>query len=126
LLIKGYWVFEVYVDEEASIEQRKAGCGQWLQFNADGTFRGGHWDQQTHAGVWHLNFGGTSPRLWLDSNVDKLDAVWEIQGSKPDEMGWVRMKDSAVGLYRRSIMCRMMNMIEMPTKQQFAGQFDGL
>ena len=128
ILIKSYWVFEFYVDDQASLEQRKAGSGQWLQFNADGTFRGGHWNQQTHAGVWHINFGETYPRLWLDSNVDKQDAVWELQRVSGDqtEMGWRRVNDSGVGPYRRSIMCKMMNMMDMPTKQQFAGQFNGL
>jgi len=127
VLTKGIWVTEFYVDKFASRAQKMAGTGQWLQFFGDGTFKGGHWQKQTHSGVWYLNYGTEKPTLIIDSNVDNLDAWWEIHGitSSQDAMSWRRVPEAApeFGPYRKSIMTKMMELNDLPTKEQFAGQF---
>jgi hypothetical protein len=126
VLTKGTWVTEFYVDKAASRAQKIAGTGQWLQFYGDGTFKGGHWGTQTHSGVWSMNFGTEKPTLILDSNVDLQDAWWEIHGitGGQDAMSWRRVPEMSTGAYRKSIMTKMMELTELPTKEQFAGQFN--
>lgn len=130
VLTKSIWVTEFYVDKYASRAQKMAGTGQWLQFYGDGTFKGGHWQEQTHAGVWSINFTTEKPTLVLDSNVDNLDAWWEIHGitGAQDAMSWRRVPEATseynFGPYRKSIMVKMMELVDLPTKEQFAGQFN--
>ncbi|MFT7120100.1 MAG: hypothetical protein ACJAZ9_000270 [Neolewinella sp.] len=126
VLTKSIWTFEFYVDNNASRPQRMAGTGQWFQFNGDGSFKGGHWQHQTHSGGWSINYTTKHPTLVIDSNVDGLDAWWEIQGitDQQDAMAWVRVSDSGVGLYRKRIQGRLMELSDRPTKEQFAGQFN--
>ena len=130
VLTKGIWVTEFYVDKYASRAQKMAGTGQWLKFLGDGTFQGGHWQEQTHAGVWSINFTTEKPTLVLDSNVDNLDAWWEIHGitGAQDAMSWRRVPEATslynFGPYRKSIMVKMMELVDRPTKEQFAGQFN--
>lgn len=128
VLTKGIWVTEFYVDKYASRAQKMAGTGQWLQFFGDGTFKGGHWGMQTHAGVWYLNFTTEKPTIIVDSNVDNMDAWWEIHGitGNQDAMSWRRVPEAApeFGPYRKSIMVKMMELSDLPTKEQFAGQFN--
>ena len=127
VLNSGTWVYEFYVDSQASLGQRQAGTGQWLEFRPDGTFVGGHWDRQTHSGAYYLNLQGEYPRLTLDSNVDRLDADWDIQGTtaEQDQMSWRRVTDSKFGPYRKSVLCKMMKMDGRPTKKQFANLYRG-
>lgn len=128
LLLTGYWVIEFYIDNRASRQQRLAGTGQWLLFQPDGTFTGGHWDRQTHAGAWYLNYNTQYPTLTLDSNVDQLDAVWEMQRIAADKenMGWRRFYDVDFGPRRGSIILKLNRLDNMPTKEQYAHQLKGL
>ncbi|MEM9836006.1 MAG: hypothetical protein AAF828_05860 [Bacteroidota bacterium] len=120
LLTRNYWVAEFYHDSHASVEQRKRGQGQWFQFNPDGTFIGGHWDRQTHAGAWYLINDTGKTYLQIDSNVDRLDATWDVQaiGSEQEAMGWVRTTKFGPRT-PKSITVKMIELFNMPTKQQF-------
>lgn len=120
VLTKSIWVFEFYIDSQASLPQTAQGTGQWMQFNPDGTFIAGHWQQQTHSGAWYLDYQEKFPKLTLDSNVDRMDAVWEIQAinAEQDNMGWRRVPD-AFGPYRKSIMGKVIELYDRPTRQQF-------
>lgn len=126
VLTKSVWVTEFYVDKFASRAQKMAGTGQWLQFYPDGTFKGGHWKKQTHSGVWAMNFTTEKPTIILDSNVDQLDAWWEIHGitGPQDAMSWRRVPESNLKAYHKSVMAKMMELSDRPTKEQFAGQFN--
>jgi hypothetical protein len=128
LLTKSYWVIEGYLDNESSGQQRIAATGQWIQCFDNGTFFGGHWGRQTHAGVWYLHYNHKFPRLILDSNVDRMDGTWDMQGLSPDhsEMSWVRLSGDVFGLPHRSISVRLVELYDRPTKKQFAGVHKGL
>lgn len=128
MLTKSYWVVEGYADRDGSRAQKIAATGQWLQCFPNGSFRGGHWGKQTHAGAWYLNYQGRFPRLTLDSNVDRLDSVWEIQGVSGDQasMAWIRVNSEGFGLQRRSLSVKLVELYDRPTKEQFAGVHGGL
>lgn len=126
VLTKGFWVTEFYVDKAASRAQKIAGTGQWLQFYGDGSFKGGHWGKQTHSGAWSINYTTEKPTVVIDSNVDEMDAWWEIHGvtSSQDAMSWRRVPESQFGPYRKSIMVKLIELSDMPTREQFEGQFN--
>lgn len=129
MLTKSYWVIEGYADTKASRAQKIAGTGQWIRCFDNGTFYGGHWDRQTHAGSWYLDYSTSKyPRLTLDSNVDRMDAVWEMQAIAGDqtEMAWSRISDSKFGPYHRAFSVKLIELYDMPTKAQFAGVHGGL
>jgi len=128
-LIKGIWTFEFYLDDDASIPQKIAATGQWLQFLPDGTFKGGHWQRQTHGGAWYIDLQDpAAPVITLDSNVDRLDAKWQVQSidGPMEQMGWVRMPNSGFGLNHRSIPAKLIQLTDLPTRKQFAKQLGGL
>lgn len=120
LLTKSYWVAEFYHDSYGSANQRLAGQGQWLQFNPNGTFVGGHWDKQTHAGAWYLLYDGQKRYLTLDSNVDRLDAKWDLQkiNGQRDAMAWVRTPELGPRT-PTTIQMKLIELYDMPTRQQF-------
>lgn len=120
ILTKSTWVFEFYIDSQASLPQTAQGTGQWMQFFPDGKFIAGHWERQTHAGAWYMDYQERFPKLTLDSNVDRMDAVWEIQAinAEQDNMGWRRVPD-AFGPYRKSIMGKVIELYDRPTRKQF-------
>lgn len=125
LLVKSYWVCDGYADNNGSGWQRLAGIGQWFKFNTNGTFSGGHWGRQTHAGAYYLDFQGEHPRITIDSNVDRLDAVWEMQAinGPQDAMAWVRVGNSGFGpKLRETVQAKWISLDDRPTKQQFARQ----
>lgn len=127
VLTKGIWTFEFYVDNNASRAQKIAGSGQWFQFNGDGSFIGGHYQNQTHSGLWYMQYTTEHPTLIIDSNVDNHDAWWQIQGITPqqDAMAWVRVSDTdGYGPYRKRIQGKLMELTSLPTKKQFEGQFN--
>ncbi|MEL6141189.1 MAG: hypothetical protein AAFU67_06195 [Bacteroidota bacterium] len=120
LLTKAYWVFEFYHDPNGSAGQRKRGAGQWFRFSPDGSFTGGHWGRQTHAGLWYLLYDGNHRYLTIDSNVDQLDGKWDIQaiGSEQDAMGWVRQNDFGPKL-KSPVQGKLIELYNVPTKEQF-------
>lgn len=115
-----YWVMEFYHDSYGSAQQRLEGQGQWFHFNPDGTFTGGHWDRQTHAGAWYLVFEDDHRYLTLDSNVDRQDAKWDMQkiSGERDAMGWVRSGDFGPRT-PRTLQAKMIELFDMPTRAQF-------
>lgn len=128
MLCKSYWVIEGYADNDGSRPQKIAATGQWIQCFPNGTFYGGHWDRQTHAGAWYLDYTQEHPRLTLDSNVDRMDAIWEMQRISGDqtEMAWVRLSDTNFGVRHRPISAKWIELYDRPTKEQFAGIHGGL
>lgn len=128
MLCKSYWVVEGYADNDGSRPQKIAGTGQWIRCFPNGTFYGGHWGRQTHAGAWYLDYTQKYPRLTLDSNVDRMDAIWEMQAIAGDqtEMAWVRLSDTNFGFRHRPISAKWIELYDMPTKEQFAGIHSGL
>lgn len=123
LLTESYWMIDKYADNEATRPQRIAATGQWIRCFDNGTFYGGHWDRQTHAGAWYLDTStGPHPRLTLDSNVDRLDAIWELQAIANDgqEFAAVRLNEPTFGYPHRPFSAHWIKILEMPTKTQFA------
>lgn len=122
LLTADYWMIEGYTDALASRAQRIAATGQWIRFYNNGTFQAGHWDRQTNAGAWYVdNSTGKYPRVTIDSNVDRLDAIWEIQGSSNnDTFVAVRLNEPSFGFPHRPFSARWMRLSDRPTKKQFA------
>ncbi|MEM7572046.1 MAG: hypothetical protein AAF433_04055 [Bacteroidota bacterium] len=116
-----YWVFEFYHDGAAAIAQRKQGKGIWFQFKTDGTYNGGHWDHWTHSGVWHIQPDGTHNYLVIDSNVDRHDATWDVQGLSADqtEMGWARTNKTGFQKEGRNVQGKLIRLFTAPTKEQF-------
>lgn len=121
MLVKSYWVVEGYADGKASRFQRMAGVGQWIRCFANGTFHGGHWDRQTYAGAWYMDYQGKYPRLTLDANVDRMDSVWEIQGVSGDQasMAMIRPGDTNFGFKWSPVSAKWIELYDMPTKAQF-------
>ncbi|MBC6995716.1 hypothetical protein QWY85_18130 [Neolewinella lacunae] len=122
VLTRNVWCFEFYNDNQASVPQKVAGTGQWFQFANDGTFKGGHWNRQTYAGVWYLDYQEKFPKLTLDANVDAMDAIWQVQAISGDQesMAWVRPSNSGFGPQRRPISAKLIMLTTLPTKEQFA------
>lgn len=114
-LMQDYWVFEFFVvpnDEEGSQFNR----GRWYNFHADGTFDGGHWQEQTDFGNWYYRVTPDKTFVLVDSEVNDLnDAEWEIQGSTYDytAMSWVR-----TGKFgdQRQILGKLLRLTTTPTK----------
>ena len=120
MLTRDYWVVEFYHDSFASKEQRKKGQGQWFQFNPDGSFIGGHWEKQTHSGLWYIIYDGDKKYITIDSNVDRLDAKWDMQaiGGEEDAMGWVRSTEFGPRT-PKSVTIKLITLSDVPTKKQF-------
>lgn len=120
MLTRDYWVVEFYHDSFASVEQRKRGKGQWFQFNPDGSFIGGQWEEQTHSGLWYMIYDGDKKYITLDSNVDRLDGKWDMQaiGGEEDAMGWVRSIEFGPRT-PKSVTIKLITLTDRPTKQQF-------
>jgi len=125
-LCKSYWVVEGYADSRASRPQKVAATGQWIQCFPNGTFRGGHWDKQTHAGAWYLTYNEKHPLLQLDSNVDRMDAIWEIQGMSGDQASIVVVRRNTFGPHHNSISSKWIELYDRPTREQFKHVHQGL
>jgi len=123
ILTRTYWVFEFYHDPNGSIAQRKVGQGLWYRFQPDGSFIGGHWDRQTHSGLWYLTYDGDKVFITIDSNVDRHDGKWDIQaiGREQDTMAWVRTYDFGTRT-RSPIQGKLIELFNVPTKEQFGVQ----
>lgn len=125
-LCKSYWVVEGYADSRASRAQKVAATGMWLQCFPNGTFRGGHWDKQTHAGAWYLTYNEKYPLLQLDSNVDRMDAIWEIQGLAGDQASIVVVRRNTFGPSHNSVSSKWIELYDRPTREQFKNLHQGL
>ena len=123
LLNEGIWTIEFYIDEEADARQRMFGTGQWMQFFPDGHFIGGHWQRQTHSGAYYVNLGEKYPMITFDSNVDQLDATWEMQRIADDRenMAWRRADEKNFGPKRRNIVLKLNKLDNRPTREQYDG-----
>lgn len=125
-LCKSYWVVEGYADSRASRPQKVAATGQWIQCFPNGTFRGGHWDKQTHAGAWYLTYNEKYPLLTLDSNVDRMDATWEIQGFAGDQSAMALVRRNTFGPRHNAISAKWIELFDRPTREQFRHVHQGL
>ena len=125
-LCKSYWVVEGYADSRASRAQKVAATGQWIQCFPNGTFRGGHWGKQTHAGAWYLTFNEKYPLLQLDSNVDRMDAIWEIQGFAGDQSAMAVVRRNTFGPHHNSVSSKWIELYDRPTREQFKNVHQGL
>ncbi|MCB9080687.1 MAG: hypothetical protein H6555_03140 [Lewinellaceae bacterium] len=125
LLTAAFWVFEFYVipDRPGAGVPRK---GTWYRFNPDGTYVGGHWEDQNDYGTWFIEEkpsmhrpGETFRNIFIDSAVDDFrDVEYEIQGVEAagEVMSWVKTKNSAD---KESGLAKAIKMLSSPTKQQF-------
>jgi len=117
-LMQDFWVFEYYVlnnDPEGSTFNR----GRWYKFHPDGTYDGGHWQDQTDFGNWYYKLTSEKTYILIDSEVDDLnDAEWDVQTSTRDftAMSWVR-----TGKFgdQRVVSAKLIKLQSMPTKKQF-------
>lgn len=91
-LQKEYWVFEFMV-HPYDVDISRFNRGRWYDFHADGTYTGGHWQEQNDSGNWFYRGTPQQTFVVVDSDANDLnDAEWEIQGSTYDytAMSWVR------------------------------------
>jgi len=119
ILTKDFWVFEFYVSD-SDFEGGKANRGRWYQFNMDGTFASGHWQQQTAYGSWKIDYSEQYPMIIIDSYKDSEDCAWQLHSLTPDqtEMSWVGGK----GYANYADMAKLINLMTMPTKAQFGDE----
>jgi hypothetical protein len=119
ILTKDFWVFEFYVSD-SDFEGGKANRGRWYQFNMDGTFASGHWQQQTAYGSWKIDYSERYPMIIIDSYKDSEDCAWQLHSLTPDqtEMSWVGGK----GYPNYADMAKLINLMTMPTKKQFGDE----
>jgi len=114
-LMQDYWVFEFFVvpnDQQGSQFNR----GRWYKFFPDGTFEGGHWQEQNDFGNWYFRTAPDKTYVLVDSEVNDLnDAEWEIQGSTFDytAMSWVRTGNFGD---QRKILGKLLRLTDPPTK----------
>ncbi|MEL7124554.1 MAG: hypothetical protein AAFO07_34290 [Bacteroidota bacterium] len=115
-LTMDFWIFEHYIitgDREASLFNK----GKWFQFYTNGTFKNGHWEEDTGEGTFFLKDGPMGAILTLDNVDDSQDAEYEIQGINPakDEMSWV-----GTGTYgNNKHFAKPLRLYTKPTKAQF-------
>jgi hypothetical protein len=69
------------------------------------------------------HYNNKFPRLVLDSNLDRLDATWEMKriSGNQSEMAWVRLSGEAFGFPHRPFHVKLIELFDRPTKKQFAG-----
>ena len=115
LLTKDFWVFEFYV-VPGNQQESQANRGRWFDFQPDGKFSAGHWEEQTANGVWRLDRREGKIFLILDADFDPYDAEWQIEPNGPgDAMSWVGTKN-----YERSNhMIKVISLLTRPTRKQF-------
>lgn len=117
-LMQDYWVFEHHVltnDPEGTNFNK----GRWYKFHPDGTYDGGHWQDQTDFGNWYYKLTPEKTFILIDSEVNDLnDAEWDVQQSTRDytAMSWVR-----TGNYgdQRVVLGKLVKLTTMPTRQSF-------
>ncbi|OAV44168.1 hypothetical protein [Lewinella sp. 4G2] len=128
LLTTNLWAVEYYINEEGTPRQNIYGTGQWMQFFPDGHFIAGHWDRQTHAGAYYVDLSGKYPMVTFDSNVDRMDTVWEMQRISDDRenMAWRRAIEKGFGPKSRSIVLRLNKLYDRPTREQYRNVFAAL
>ena len=115
ILTADFWVFEHYVipEDQAGGWANK---GRWYQFNPDGSFESGHWEELTGNGSWRLEKREGKQILIIDSTIDMEDSEWEIDmNAEQDAMSWVGTEN-----YKRtSHMLKVISLLSRPTKKQF-------
>ncbi len=128
LLTSGIWAVEYYISEAANPRQNIYGTGQWMQFFPDGHFIGGHWGRQTHGGAYYVKLSEAYPLITFDSNVDRLDAIWEMQRIAADRenMAWRRASEKGFGPKSESVVLKLNRLDNRPTREQYRMVFDAL
>lgn len=118
-LMEGYWAFEHHVvpnDPEGTNFNK----GRWYNFYPDGTYEGGHWQEQTDYGHWYYRVTPDQTFVLVDSEVNDLnDAEWEVQQSTRDytAMSWVRTGNFGD---QRKILGKIIKVLDPPTRESFA------
>lgn len=115
-LLRNFWVFEFYIDRK-NPDNRIAKKGKWYKFEPDGTFTGGQWQDQTHAGVYRVYRKDNKVMLLIDSNNDSEDAEFDMQGLTGDAeaMSWVGTSRFDMS----HVILKAINLLTRPTKEQF-------
>lgn len=125
LLTKNFWVVEFFVipGNEGQLIPARHNKGLWWQFNMDGTYVGGQWQEQNDHGTWFWKPGAgqyeKSGMLFIDSAVDDMrDSEFQMQGIERtgDVMSWVKTANFG---NREAGMLKVIQMLSMPTKAQF-------
>lgn len=129
LLTKDFWVFEYYVIP-GNPEQSLLNRGIWYNFDMNGTFEYGHWEDYLGKGTWKLIYdnnlegrpkipGVTSiPVLVVDSETDNAyDMMWEL--SFGDYSGFEASFVASRYSQQPGVMCKTLNLMTRPTKKQF-------
>lgn len=114
-LMRDYWVFEFYVIKDV-IDVRFQNIGRWFQFNPDGTFRMGRWNEEIGVGSWKFEYRADKPYLILDSNIKGMDEIFQIQALSGANDAFAltgHTKDA------EAIHIKMIHLLSMPTKEQF-------
>lgn len=120
LLTKNYWVVEHWVNPRNDRQVYLANKGRWWNFQNDGTFETGIWQEKTGQGTWRIFQRGTDYWVFVDGENDVHDGEWKIQFNGPGtESSWVGSKDYASS---QGIMAKFDNLLTMPTKEQYGIQ----
>ncbi|GJM36045.1 MAG: hypothetical protein DHS20C18_50460 [Saprospiraceae bacterium] len=117
LLIKDYWVFEHYIPkDDTDMEAKLFNKGRWYNFNADGTYQSGHWQEQLGEGIWKYYEEDGQPKVWMDSKNDSEDSEYKLKANgEGDAMSWV----GSTRYRQNGIMIKAISLMTMPTKKQF-------
>ena len=114
-LTRDYWVFEFYVIKDV-IDVRFQNIGRWFQFNPDGTFRTGRWNEEIGVGSWKFEYRADKPYLIVDSNIKGMDEIFQIQALSGANDAFAltgHTKDA------EAIHIKMIHLLSIPTKEQF-------
>jgi len=112
-----YWMFEYYLIDPIDSARTYANMGRWFQFNEDGTFTNGRWQEDIGHGSWTLRQGPYGPFLHLDNVIDSEDMEWELQGLNGDMDQWAWIGTKRYGL--NGHYPKVIRLYSKPTKEQF-------
>lgn len=90
VLTTNYWVNTAYFkmnDKDANRNNQ----GNWYQFNPDGTFTFGHFEEELAKGKWNFDYkDGTKGQVHLKAENTDYSGKWNVKiGSEEDLMIWV-------------------------------------
>jgi len=74
----------------------------------------------------YLTFNEKYPLLTLDSNVDRRDAIWEIQGFAGDQSAMAVVRRNTFGPPFNSLSSKWIELYDRPTREQFKHMHQGL
>ncbi len=107
------WVAEFYLDFDDPVTSKK-NKGRWYQFDINGTFVSGQWQEQNASGSW--TYDTVTKHMIVDSTNDAEDGEWRLQIARTgDEMVWI----GTPTYNKNDRQVKMIQLTSQPTKKQF-------